>query len=40
MFTVGVKKIALSANDNKRIPSIESVETHAYGTSKDLICKK
>ena len=40
VFTIGVKKITLSANDNKRIPSIESVETYAYGTSKDLICKK
>ena len=32
--------IALSANDDKRIQSMDLVETHAYRTSKDLICKK
>ena len=35
-----MNKIALSANDVKRKQSIDSVETCAYGTSKDLICKK
>ena len=35
-----VKKIALSANDDKRVQSIDSIETHAYGTSEDLVCKK
>ena len=30
----------MSANDDKRIQSINSVETYAYGTSKDLGCKK
>ena len=32
--------MALSANDNKRIQSIDSIKTYAYGTSKDLIYKK
>ena len=40
MFTEEVNKIALSANDNKRIQSTDSTETYAYGTSKDLVCKK
>ena len=32
-------KIALSANDDKRIQSIDSIETYAIGISKDLACK-
>ena len=32
-------KIALSSNDDKIIPSIHSIETYAYGTSKDLVYK-
>ena len=39
-FTEDINKIALSSNDDKRIQSIDSIETYAYGTSKDLICKK
>ena len=34
--TEEINKIALSSNDDKRIQSIESIETYAYGTSKDL----
>ena len=30
----------LCASDDKRIQSIDSIETYAYGKSKDLICKK
>ena len=33
-------KIVLSPNDDKRIQSIDSIETYAHGTSKDLVCKK
>ena len=40
VFTEEINKIALSSNDNKRIQSIDSIETDVYGTSKDLICKK
>ena len=40
VFTEKVNKIALSAKDDKRIESINSIETYAYGTSKDLVCKK
>ena len=35
-----VNKIALSPNDDKRMQSIDSTELSAYGTSKDLVCKK
>ena len=40
VFTEEVNKIALSANDDKRMQSIDSIETYGYGTSKDLSCKK
>ena len=40
VFTKWVNKIALSANDNKSIQSIDSTETYAYGLRKDLVCKK
>ena len=32
VFTEEVNNIALSANHDKRIQSIDSVETYAYGT--------
>ena len=32
--------IALSSNDDKRIQSIDSIETYAYATSKDLVSEK
>ena len=34
VFTEEVSKIVLSANDNKRIQSIDSTETYAYATNK------
>ena len=40
VFTEKADKNALSANDDKRILSIDSIETYKYGTNKDLICKK
>ena len=39
IFTEGVNKTALSTNNDKRIQSIDSIETYAYGTSEDLVCK-
>ena len=30
----------LSSNGNKRMQSIDSIETYANGTNKDLVCKK
>ena len=35
-----VNWIVLSANNDKRIKSIDSIETYAYETSKDLIYQK
>ena len=35
-----VNKTALCPNDDKRIQSIVLMETYAYRTSKDLVCKK
>ena len=40
VFTEEINKIALSSNDDKRIQSIDSIETYAYGTTKDLVCDK
>ena len=38
--TEEINKIALSSNDEKRIQSIDSIETYAHGMSKDLIWNK
>ena len=35
-----INKIALSLNDDKRIESIDLIETYAYGTSKYLVSEK
>ena len=40
VFTLENNKIALSSNDGERIQSIDSIETYAYGSSKDLLSKK
>ena len=40
VFTGDVDKISLSANDDKRIQSIDSIERYVYGASKDLVCEK
>ena len=40
VFTEEINNIALSSNDDKTMQSIDLIETYAYGTSKDLICKK
>ena len=37
VYTEEINKIALSSNDDKRMQSIDSIETYAYGTSKDLV---
>ena len=34
-----LKKL-ISSNDDKRMQSIDSIETYAYGTSKDLLSGK
>ena len=40
VFTEEINKIALSSDDDKRVQSIDSIETYAYGMNKDLVCKK
>ena len=40
VFTEEINKIALSSNDDKRMQSFDSIETYAYGTSKDLVSEK
>ena len=39
-FTGEINKIALSSSDDKRMQLIDSIETYAYGTSKDLVGDK
>ena len=40
VFTLENNKIALSLIDDERMQSIDSIETYAYGSSKDLLSKK
>ena len=40
VFTEEINKITLSSNDDKRIQSIDLIETYAHGISKYLVCKK
>ena len=40
VFTEEVDKTALSANDDKEIKLIDSVETYAYGTNEEMIHRK
>ena len=40
VFIEEIKKTALSSNDDKRMQSIDSIETYEYGTSKDLESEK
>ena len=39
-FTEKINKIALSSNDDKRIQSIDSIETYAYGANNDPVIEK
>ena len=32
-----INKIAFSSSDDKKIQSIDLIETYAYGTSRDLV---
>ena len=40
VFTAEINKIALSSNDDKYMQLIDSVETYAYETRKDLVSEK
>ena len=40
VFTEEINKISLRSNDDNRMQSIDSIETYAYGTRKDLVSEK
>ena len=40
VFTEEINKIDLSSPDDKRMQSIDLIETYGYGTSKDLPSEK
>ena len=40
VFTGEINKITLSSNDDKRMQSIDSAETYAYGPSENLVSEK
>ena len=40
VLTKEFNKVSLSANYDKRLQSIDSIETYAYGTSKDSVSEK
>ena len=40
VFTEEVDMFALNSNDDKRMQSIDSLETYANGTRKDLVSEK
>ena len=40
VFTEEIDKIDSSLSHDKRVQSIDSVKTYAYGMSKDLVSKK
>ena len=40
VFIEKINKIALSKNNDKRMQSIDSIKTYAYGRSKDLLSEK
>ena len=40
VFTEEVNKVELSAKDDKKIQSIDTIEIYPYGATKNLVCKK
>ena len=40
VFIEETNKVTLSSNDDKRMQSIDLIQTYAYGTSKDLVSEK
>ena len=40
VFTEEINKVALSSGDDKRMQSIDSIETYAYGIRKVLVSEK
>ena len=40
VFTNEVSQILLTVNDDKRTQLFDSIKPYAFGTRKDLVCKK
>ena len=40
VFTEEIRKIALSSNDDKRMQSIDLIETYVYESRRDLVSEK
>ena len=40
VFTEEFNKISLNSNDDKKLQSIDWIETYAHGTSKDPVSEK
>ena len=40
VFTEEINKVSLSSNDDKRMQSLDFIETYVYGTRKDLVSEK
>ena len=40
VFAEGINQIGLSSNDDKRMQSIDSIETYAYAKRKDQVKKR
>ena len=39
VYTEGVKRIALSSNDNERLKNVDRIRTYPYGTNTFKVCK-
>ena len=39
-FTKEISQILLTVNDDKRTQLFDSIKPYAFGTRKDLVCKK
>ena len=40
LFIEKINKITLSLSDDKRMQSMDSIETYAHGVNKDSVCGK
>ena len=40
LFIEKINKITLSLSDDKRMQSMDSIETYAHGVNKDSVCEK
>ena len=40
VYTKQINKIALSSNDDKRLPTFDKITTYPYGTNAFKVCEK